>query len=182
MMALNRTLVVPIILCIPILTLGFTTPSSVVAVRRISTNLFVKNDQNDESLSSQQSNNSSINRRLAIQQTSSIALSSLLLGTSGIASSPQAANAAETYEDTKKKQRILITGCNSGIGFDAAERLAMRGHEIVLACVSFFSCCVVLCGMYLFVECVCMIFAILEIMLTSHAQNYAHIYASKLTS
>ena len=136
MIALNNRLVALIVLCIPILTLGFTAPSSVAASRFSSSQLFAKsNDQNeDESLSSNTSN-SSINRRSAIQQTSSIALSSLLLGTSGI--SPQPANAAETYEDTKKKQRILITGCNSGIGFDAAERLAMRGHEIVLACVRF---------------------------------------------
>ena len=149
MMALNRRIVALIVLCIPILTLGFTAPLSSVAVRRISTtNLFAKNDQNDESLSSSnKSNNNSINRRSAIQQSSGIALSSLLLGTSGAVFSPQPANAAETYEDTKQKQRILITGCNSGIGFDAAERLAMRGHEIVLACVRFivfycfFNCC-----------------------------------------
>ena len=143
-MAFNNRLISLIVICIPILTLGFTAPLSSVAVRRISTtNLFAKsNDQNeDESLSSNTSNNN-INRRSAIQQTSSIALSSLLLGTSGVLlSSPLAANAAETYEDTKKKQRILITGCNSGIGFDAAERLAMRGHEIVLACVSIVCCC-----------------------------------------
>jgi len=136
MIALNRTLVVLTALCIPILTLSFTTPSS-TAVRRISTtNLFANYKNDDESSPTQQSNNS-INRRSAIQQSSSIALSSLLLGSSTSLLSPQAAYAAETYEDTKKKQRILITGCNSGIGFDAAERLAMRGHEIVLACVSF---------------------------------------------
>ena len=144
-MAPNNRLIALIVLCIPILTLGFTAPSSAVAVRRISTtNLFANNDLNDESLSSSNTSNSSINRRLAIQQTSGIALSSLLLGTSTSILPPQPANAAETYEDTKKKQRILITGCNSGIGFDAAERLAMRGHEIVLACVSFFICVVYL--------------------------------------
>ena len=169
-MALNNRLIFLIVICIPILTLGFTTPSSSAALRITSVNLFAKNDQNDnESLSSSSSNNS-INRRLAIQQTSGIALSSLLLGTSGIAFSPQLANAAESYEDTKKKQRILITGCNSGIGFDAAERLAMRGHEIVLACVSFF--------MLLWCWCMYnMVFAILKIMLTSYAQNYSLLYS-----
>jgi nucleoside-diphosphate-sugar epimerase len=35
-----------------------------------------------------------------------------------------------------KPKRILITGSNSGIGLDAAQRMALRGHEIVLACVS----------------------------------------------
>jgi NAD(P)-dependent dehydrogenase (short-subunit alcohol dehydrogenase family) len=46
--------------------------------------------------------------------------------------------AADYYEvdSSKKKQRILITGSNSGIGLDAAQRLALRGHEVVLACVS----------------------------------------------
>ena len=44
--------------------------------------------------------------------------------------------ALAAYEDTKPKQRILITGSNSGIGLDAAQRLALRGHEVVLACVS----------------------------------------------
>lgn len=49
------------------------------------------------------------------------------------------AMAADYYEvNPKKKQRILITGSNSGIGLDAAQRLALRGHEVVLACVSFY--------------------------------------------
>jgi len=147
-MALNRRIVALIVLCIPILTLGFTAPSS-VAVRRFSTTNLFANKNDNESLSSYTSNDSiNINRRSAIQQTSGVALSSLLLGTSAVFS-PQTAYAAETYEDTKKKQRILITGCNSGIGFNAAERLAMRGHEIVLACVSFLLLLWCLC-----VECV----------------------------
>ena len=37
------------------------------------------------------------------------------------------------YDDSKKK-RILITGANSGIGLDAAQRMALRGHEVILAC------------------------------------------------
>jgi hypothetical protein len=44
-------------------------------------------------------------------------------------------DAPPDYDDTIKK-RILITGCNSGIGFDAAQRMVVRGHEVVLACVS----------------------------------------------
>jgi hypothetical protein len=35
-----------------------------------------------------------------------------------------------------KRKRILITGSNSGIGLDAAQRMVVRGHEVVLACVS----------------------------------------------
>ena len=135
MTALNNRLIALIVLYIPILTLGFSTPLS-AASRFSSSQLFAKNDQN-ESLSYSNTSNNNINRRLAIQQTSSIALSSLLLGSVALFSSSQKANAAESFENTKQKQRILITGCNSGIGFDAAERLAMRGHEIVLACVSY---------------------------------------------
>ncbi len=90
-----------------------------------------------------------MNRRSALEQINIIggmALSSLLLS-----SSTTTANAAATtdddyhnddnennnYDDTKKK-RILITGSNSGIGLDAAQRMVVRGHEVVLACVSFF--------------------------------------------
>lgn len=43
------------------------------------------------------------------------------------------AAAAPAYDDGRKR-RILITGSNSGIGLDAAQRLAVRGHEVVLAC------------------------------------------------
>ncbi|KAL7552210.1 hypothetical protein ACHAWF_018094 [Thalassiosira exigua] len=46
---------------------------------------------------------------------------------------PRIAAGAVSYDDSAKK-RILITGSNSGIGLDAAQRLAVRGHEIVLAC------------------------------------------------
>lgn len=44
-------------------------------------------------------------------------------------------SALQDYDDSAKK-RILITGSNSGIGMDAAQRMALRGHEVVLACVS----------------------------------------------
>lgn len=61
-----------------------------------------------------------------------MALSSLLLP-------PEGAWAIPDYDDDVKSKRILITGSNSGIGLDAAMRMAVRGHEIVLACVSFCS-------------------------------------------
>lgn len=72
-----------------------------------------------------------VDRRSAILQGSTaagLALSSLLL-------SPNEASALQDYDDSTKK-RILITGSNSGIGLDAAQRMALRGHEVVLACVS----------------------------------------------
>ncbi|KAL7509415.1 hypothetical protein ACHAXN_008850 [Cyclotella atomus] len=70
-----------------------------------------------------------VDRRSAILQgstTAGLALSSLLL-------SPNEVSALQDYDDSAKK-RILITGSNSGIGMDAAQRMALRGHEVVLAC------------------------------------------------
>jgi NADPH:quinone reductase-like Zn-dependent oxidoreductase len=61
-----------------------------------------------------------------------MALSSLLLSSS----SPDPAFAYVDFDDARKKKRILITGSNSGIGLDAAQRMVLRGHEVVLACVS----------------------------------------------
>lgn len=78
-------------------------------------------------------NEAAVTRRSAME-TSGKALASLLLAPSILASS-SAANAASEppiYADTKRT--ILLTGCNSGIGYDAAKRLAQRGHDIILAC------------------------------------------------
>jgi hypothetical protein len=58
-------------------------------------------------------------RRGALK-ASGVALLSLLLG--------EKANAAAD------PQTILITGSNSGIGFEAAKILAERGHTLILAC------------------------------------------------
>ncbi|HMW13506.1 MAG TPA: SDR family oxidoreductase [Chitinophagales bacterium] len=44
---------------------------------------------------------------------------------------------AETIIKNKKsmdKKTILITGANSGLGFEAAKQLAKQGHEIILLC------------------------------------------------
>mmetsp|Transcript_13201 Transcript_13201/g.22214 ORF Transcript_13201/g.22214 Transcript_13201/m.22214 type:complete len:452 (-) Transcript_13201:94-1449(-) len=84
------------------------------------------NDDND--------NNIEINRRSFFTTASAAAaLSSLLVTSSNVPFLP-VAPAMAAYEESKKKQRILITGSNSGIGLDAAQRLALRGHEVVLAC------------------------------------------------
>jgi len=78
---------------------------------------------------------SALNRRSALERCGGMALSSLLLSSS---SSPDPAYAYVDFDDARKKKRILITGSNSGIGLDAAQRMALRGHEVVLACVSDF--------------------------------------------
>ena len=67
-----------------------------------------------------------IDRRSILQQGGMALTSSLLL--------PPVASAIQDYDTVSK--RILITGSNSGIGLDAAMRMALRGHEIILACVS----------------------------------------------
>ena len=135
-------------LCIFLPVEGFVSPIiSSQATTRVSSvqKLFATTKSNSEkssddapSCSSIISSASSINRRLAIQQGGGIALASLLLLNNN---EPAYADASgQDYDDSKKK-RILITGSNSGIGFDAAQRMAVRGHEIVLACVSFLKCC-----------------------------------------
>lgn len=65
-----------------------------------------------------------ISRRSAVQ--SAAALSTFLISGEAFAQSNFIEN----------PQRILLTGSNSGIGLDAAERMALRGHEVILACVS----------------------------------------------
>lgn len=76
-----------------------------------------------------------LNRRSFNKASAAAALSTLLVTSSNVPFLP-VSPALAAYEDTKPKQRILITGSNSGIGLDAAQRLALRGHEVILACVS----------------------------------------------
>ncbi|KAL7475653.1 hypothetical protein ACHAW6_001564 [Cyclotella cf. meneghiniana] len=106
-------------LAMPSTTLGF--QISPASSRVLSTSLYSKPINNI---------NEAIDRRSAIHQigtaAAGVSLSSLLL-------SSDAALAAQDYDDEKKK-RILITGSNSGIGLDAAQRIALRGHEVILAC------------------------------------------------
>ena len=123
--------------------LGFVLPKSVAVVSASSSlassslnDNEYNNDDDDDDVEIQ-----SFDRRSALEKCGGgIALSSLLLLSSSTSSSAvlYPANAYVDYDDdTKKpKKRILITGSNSGIGFDAARRMVVRGHEVVLACVS----------------------------------------------
>lgn len=133
-----------------------TTASTSASVHRRQRHVFLSStfhDDNDddiiESFSSKSTSpacdSSTMNRRLAFEQIGGMALSSLLLLSASTAAAVISfpANAAaddgtiSDYDDTRKK-RILITGSNSGIGLDAAQRMVLRGHEVVLACVSSF--------------------------------------------
>lgn len=73
-----------------------------------------------------------LSRREAWKRISaSVVAPYLLLG--GLSINPISANAIlNPYTD--EKQTIVITGSNSGIGLDAATRMASKGHKIILAC------------------------------------------------
>lgn len=51
----------------------------------------------------------------------------MMAGLSPLLALPVAASPAQA-------KNIVITGCNSGIGFDAASKLVARGHKVFLAC------------------------------------------------
>lgn len=65
-------------------------------------------------------------------------LASLLLISSTIttlSSSPPSAGAKVPDDNYIAPPKVIvITGCNSGIGFDAAQRMAERGHTVIMAC------------------------------------------------
>jgi len=71
----------------------------------------------------------SISRRSAIT-TSAQALAILLVGSAN----PFVANALYGSSFPQEARTIVITGCNSGIGYDAVKRMAERGHKIIMAC------------------------------------------------
>ena len=56
-----------------------------------------------------------------------LSLASLILGT-------QSAMADTATASNTQKKTILVTGCNSGIGYEATKRLAQEGHTIIMAC------------------------------------------------
>jgi hypothetical protein len=66
-------------------------------------------------------------RRDLLLQTQGIILASLLVGTDSIPSHAQDLA-------PPSKMTIVVTGSNSGLGFEACKRLATQGHNLVLAC------------------------------------------------
>jgi NAD(P)-dependent dehydrogenase (short-subunit alcohol dehydrogenase family) len=66
-------------------------------------------------------------RRKLLFEGSSATLSALILGDSAWANEV-------TEPGMQPQQTIVITGANSGVGFEACKRLARRGHRLVLAC------------------------------------------------
>jgi NAD(P)-dependent dehydrogenase (short-subunit alcohol dehydrogenase family) len=66
-------------------------------------------------------------RRKLLFESSAATLSALILGDSVWARE-------ETESMIQPRQTIVITGANSGVGFEACKRLARRGHRLVLAC------------------------------------------------
>ena len=121
-------------LLLPALSVSFTLTSSTVRSSNAAALYGQQNPNNDD----ESGKSVELNRRSFNTVSAAAALSALLVTTSSnIPFLPiEPAMAADYDDSTKKKQRILITGSNSGIGLDAAQRLALRGHEVVLACVS----------------------------------------------
>ncbi len=74
----------------------------------------------------------SMSRRSAMSK-SAYGLAAILLSNTIIPSEPALAD----IQYIAKPKTIFITGCNSGIGYDAVKRMAKQGHEIILACRSF---------------------------------------------
>ena len=108
------------------------------------------NDDDDEQImiSSLSLNGQQPNRREAIEKSSQV-LASLLLASSSAASittNAAVANASDNLDagsnsnnspsssSSSMLKTIVMTGCNSGIGYDAVKRLAADGHTVIMAC------------------------------------------------
>jgi protochlorophyllide reductase len=101
-----------------------TTTTSIRSARRhSSTDQNNVNDENSESIIS-----NGMDRRSALISTGLTALSLWL----GIPGTPLRSWAEPG--DTSSPKTILVTGCNSGIGLEAARILARQGNTIVMAC------------------------------------------------
>lgn len=66
------------------------------------------------------------------QNIGSVTLAALLAGETTVPSSALALPISNNNNNNKKT--IVITGSNSGIGFEACRRLALQGHTLVMAC------------------------------------------------
>lgn len=93
------------------------------------------NQDHNSSFSSTQNENvdmkGQFDRRSAIE-TSGKVLAGLILSSTLNPVAPAVASSGPTYDSTL--QTIIMTGCNSGIGYDAVKRMAERGHTVVMAC------------------------------------------------
>lgn len=78
------------------------------------------------------SSDSSMSRRSAMEKSAQAA-AAILLSNSIVPSDPALAD----IQYTATPKTIFMTGCNSGIGYDAVKRMAKQGHTIILACRSF---------------------------------------------
>jgi protochlorophyllide reductase len=78
-----------------------------------------------------------VNRRNMILEVGGVALSSVLIGTPlpvAAAAAAATATAAAAAAAGLPSKTIVVTGANSGIGFEACKRLVEQGHQLVLAC------------------------------------------------
>jgi protochlorophyllide reductase len=75
---------------------------------------------------------SSISRRSAMSKSAQ-SVAAILLANTIVPAEPALAD----IQYNASSKTIFITGCNSGIGYDAVKRMAKQGHEIILACRSF---------------------------------------------
>ncbi len=111
---------------------GFTfNPCQTTRLSRTSSSLHSSNDD-DSNLLSQ--SNALPDRRSMLDKSAKSLASLLVLGTVG--SSPALADIKYNAGQSATPKTIVITGSNSGIGYDAAKRMVAQdaGHTVILAC------------------------------------------------
>jgi len=79
------------------------------------------------------SGNIPLSRRSALSKSTQ-SLAAIFLANSIIPTDPALADIQYPFTSPKT---IIMTGSNSGIGYDAAKRMAKQGHQIILACRTF---------------------------------------------
>ena len=100
------------------LPVGTRTPTTTSSLLFAASQKHTTNDNDDDS--------NALGRRDMIK-IGGLSLASLILGT-------QSAMADTATASNTQKKTILVTGCNSGIGYEATKRLAQEGHTIIMAC------------------------------------------------